>query len=469
MWVDTKGEDGPQCRHDTPEGALLAQPPPRLSCKSLLYALHNISNSTSIRVTCGTHEYFKSSTTTLPAGAKYVQIVGECSKEQPTVRFMNDSNLELHGITSVVVRELVIETWGKHGDLQSANNNSILYISNCTDVGLQNITVRISAPRGIGILLRHTAAGGNINLYNVSILHSGTHGTGIHCNILRDAQSTAEYLILTMSHVLVVNTNTATSYEPGMTFSGIIVTTYGSGSGSRIVLRNVTVFNSAPVTGSGILVRFLDGVQKSIVVLDGVNVLDGWNERYHNRGRDKVFAECIKRQHDMLNMTNGALENYSAIMVDVHSSLNTIYVTHVRVSASYAPSGSAVAVYFKGMANSNFVHLGNVSLSATGNTIAHRRGLEVQFAGNTSENEVETEDLQVANSTAESGGGAFLLFTDHCALNEVVLWNSIFTNHSSKHGGGLFILFQGCSQNNSISLQDMYVENNTAELGAGIL
>ena len=468
MWVDTKGEDGPQCRHDTPEGALMAQPPPHLSCKSLLYTLHNISSSTSIRVTCGTHEYFKSSTTTLPAGAKYVQIVGECSKEQPTVRVLNGSNLELHGITSVVVRELVIETWGKHGDLQLANNNSILYISNCTDVRLQNIAVRISAPRGIGILLRHTAAGGNIILDNVSILHSGTHGTGIHCNILRKTQSTAEYLTLNMSHVLVVNTNTATSFEPGMTFSGIIVTTYGSGSGSRIVLRNVTVFNSAPVAGSGILVRFLDGVQNSTVKLAGVNVLDGWNEHYHDRSRDKVFAECIKRQHDMRNMTNGALENYSAIMVDVQSSQNRIHVTHVRVSASYAPSGSAVVVYFKGMANSNSVFLGNVSLSATGNTIAHRRGLEVQFAGNTSENEVETEDLQVANSTAESGGGAFLLFTDHCALNEVVLWNSIFTNHSSKHGGGLFVLFQGCSQHNSIILQDMYVENNTAELGAGI-
>ena len=469
MWVDTKGEDGPQCRHDTLEGALVAQPPPHLSCKSLLYALHSISNSTSIRVTCGIHEYFKSSTTTtLPDGAVHVQIVGECSKEQPTVRVLNGSNLELHGITSVVVRELVIETWGKHGDPQLANNNSILYISNCTDVGLLNVTVRISAPRGIGVLLRHTATDGYIFLYNVLILHSGTHGTGIHCNIIRNAQSTAEYLTLIMSHILVVNTNTATSYEPGMAFSGIIVTTYGSGGGSRIVLRNVTVLNSAPVAGSGILVRFLDGVQNSIVTLDGVNVLDGWNEHYHNRGRDKVLAECIKRQHDMLNMTNGALENYSAIMLDVQSSLNTIDVVHVRVSAGYAPSGSAVAVYFKGMANSNSVFLGNVSLSATGNTIANRQGLEVQFAGNTSENEVETRDLQVANSTTESGGGAFLLFTDHSTLNKVVMDNSKFTNHSSKYGGGLFILFQGCSQNNSISLQYMKVENNTAELGAGI-
>ena len=92
----------------------------------------------------------------------------------------------------------------------------------------------------------------------------------------------------------------------------------------------------------------------------------------------------------------------------------------------------------------------------------------MQFAGNTSENKVQTRDLQVANSTTESGGGAFLLFTDHCTLNDVLILNSTFTNHSSKHGGGLFVLFQGCSQHNSISLQYMDVENNTAELGAGI-
>ena len=84
---------------------------------------------------------------------------------------MNGSNLELHGITSVAVRELVIETWGKHGDSQLANNNSILYISNCTVLLLLNITVRISAPHGIGILLRHMQMDTSyIFLYNVSIL-----------------------------------------------------------------------------------------------------------------------------------------------------------------------------------------------------------------------------------------------------------------------------------------------------------
>ena len=41
MWVDTKGEDGPQCIHHTPVGALMAQPPPSRSCRSLQCAIKN--------------------------------------------------------------------------------------------------------------------------------------------------------------------------------------------------------------------------------------------------------------------------------------------------------------------------------------------------------------------------------------------------------------------------------------------
>ena len=37
--IDTKGEDGPQCIHHIPVGALMAQPPPSRSCRSLQFAL----------------------------------------------------------------------------------------------------------------------------------------------------------------------------------------------------------------------------------------------------------------------------------------------------------------------------------------------------------------------------------------------------------------------------------------------
>ena len=234
-------------------------------------------------------------------------------------------------------------------------------------------------------------------------------------------------------------------------------------------MHNITVFNSAPVTGFGIFVRSLDDVHNSIVTMTGVNVFDGWDTHYHSRGRDEVLADCSKRQHDMTNVTQSGLGNYWAIMVDIWTSQNRINVTDVQVTASYAPSGSAIAVYFKGLSKLNSVFLGNVSLAATGNTITHRQGLDLQFAGNASENEVIAQDLRVANSMTESGGGTLLLFSEHCTRNKVLLSNSLFTNHSSIYGGGLCAFFQNYSQNNEIILNHMDVRNNTADLGGGIL
>ena len=468
MWVDTKGVDGPQCIHDTPEGALMAQPPPNRSCRSLLYALQNTLNSTSIIVTCGTHKFFKIADK-VPTSTLNVQIVGECATKRPTIRFMNGSNLSFCGFASVAVGELVIETYGKQGDLQVDKNNPALYIFNCTNVRIHNLTVAITSPHGNGISLRHTATNGEIILYNVSVLHSGTHGIGIDCDILRNDQSRTDRLTLNITHILVANTNTATTYEPSMAFTGIIITTRGIGSGNEIAMHNITVFNSAPVTGFGIFVRSLDDVHNSVVTMTGVNVFDGWDSHYHSRGRDEVLADCSKRQHDMTNMTQSGLGNYWAIMVDIWTSQNRINVTGVQVTTSYAQSGSAIAVIFRGLSSLNSVFLGNVSLAATGNTITHRQGLHLQFAGNASENEVIVQDLRVANSTTAFGGGIHLFFTERCTLNKVLLINATFTNHSSRYGGGLCALFQGSSQNNVIGLHLVDVKNNTAELGGGIL
>ena len=47
-WVDTKEEDGPQCIHHTPVGALMAQPPPSRSCRSLKYDIWSQAQSLSI-------------------------------------------------------------------------------------------------------------------------------------------------------------------------------------------------------------------------------------------------------------------------------------------------------------------------------------------------------------------------------------------------------------------------------------
>ena len=199
-----------------------------------------------------------------------------------------------------------------------------------------------------------------------------------------------------------------------MTFTGIIVTTHGTGNDSYISMHNITVFNSAPVTEFGILTCFFDDVHNSTAILTGVSMLDGWDDCYHTRGKHEVLAECSKRQQKMLSMANAMVGSYTAIMIDVRTSQNTIRVIDVQIGAGYAPNGSAVAVYFKGQPQFNHIYLGKISAAATGNTVAYRNGLDLLFAGRARENIAFSQDLIVVNSTTDSGGGGHLLFTDHC-------------------------------------------------------
>ena len=470
MWVDTRGEDSHQCIHDTPEGALMAQPPPSSSCRSLQYALQYALNSTSIIITCGRHEYPKTSDMAFPKHLWNVRIVGECTKNRPTVQCMNGGNIALHYLTNVEVSNLMIERHGTQGGYEMDSDNAVVDISYCANVRMKSIRVSIMASHGSGISLRHSSTNGEIILQNVSILHNGTYGSGIDCDILRTSQSKTDYLTLNMTHILVANTNTNTTYEPSMTFTGISIAVHGTGNGNYISMHNITVINSAPVSGFGILARFSNDTHKNTAILAGVNVLDGWDKRYHSRQKDEVMRDCGRRQREMVSMPNAISANYSAIMIAVETSQNTINVTDLQVTTtSCAPNGSALAIYFKGLPKLNSIYLGNISIAAMGSTVAYRQGLDVRFSGRASKNEVLTQDIRVVNSKTESGGGARLLFTDYSIRNRVVLYRGTFANLSaSKYGGGLCAVFQGHSHDNRIVTMLMKLENNTAEVGGGI-
>ena len=469
MWVDTRGEDSHQCIHDTPEGALTAQPPPSSSCRSLQYALQYALNSTSIIITCGRHEYLKMSDMVFPKHLWNVRIVGECTKNRPTVQCMNGGNIALHYLTNVEVSNLMIERHGTQGGYEMDSDNAVVDISYCANVRMKSIRVSIMASHGSGISLRHSSTNGEIILQNVSILHNGTYGSGIDCDILRTAQYDTDQLTLNMTHIVVANTNTNTTYEPSMTFTGISIAVHGTGNGNYISMHNITVINSAPVSGFGILARFSNDTHKNTAILAGVNVLDGWDKRYHSRQKDEVMRDCGRRQREMVSMPN-ASSAYSAIMIDVETSQNTINVTDLQVTTtSCAPNGSALAVYFKGLPKLNSIYLGNISVEAMGSTVAYRQGLDVRFSGRASKNEVLTQDIRVVNSKTESGGGARLLFTDYSIRNIVLLYRGTFANLSaSKYGGGLCAVFQGHSHDNRIITMLMKLENNTAEVGGGI-
>ena len=474
MWVDTKGEDGPQCIHHTPVGALMAQPPPSRSCRSLQYALWNALNSTSIRVMCGIHalQTYHVPPNTFQSIQKEpfaLKLEGECAIDRPIIQCLNGTTVTFKEFTEVEIGEILFKGCGEQEHLKNADDNPALYFSNCTIVTLQHVTVHISGLYGIGIAVKDVLPHGVITLYDVSVLHNGTYGYGIQCDIHGNNQSPAVNISLLMNNVQVVNTNTHTEYDPSMSFHGIVIIAHGTGSGANISLHNVTVFNSAPVPGNGIVVNILGDINNNTVNLVGVNVLDGWDQRYSSQNETDVLTECTRRQLEMMK-SNDKNKFYNSVAVLVQTSSNTINITGVHVVTSYGPMKvSAFLIRFQILASLNRVNLENLSVSAEEYQFinANRYGLYLIFADNSSANTLIIRNLLVVNITTVSGTGVVLGFSGQCTGNSVQLDSSTIAHHVSK-GGGLAALFRDYANNNSLILSRLFVENNTAVGGGGI-
>ena len=482
MWVDTKGEDGPQCIHHTPVGALMAQPPPGRSCRSLQYALQNIMGSTLIKITCGTHKlqpgyYYgpHDGFYSFSNGSFVLWIVGECATNRPTVQFLNRTTATFSDFSKLTIREVVFKGYNKDEDYvhpkPAHKHNPTLYIYRCTNVTLQNVTVHVAGLYGIGLAMDTIIAHGVITLYNVSVLHEGTYGVGIICNIYGSYLSPVLNFSLYMNNVQVVNTNTHTKYDPSMQFSGIQVNARGTGIGTKISLYNVTVFNSAPVAGYGIVVRLSGDMHNSTVNLTKVKVTDGWDKRYQTKNETEVLAECASRQLDMINKTDNTARNvYSSISVLVLSSHNnTIYVTNIYVLASYGPLNvTALDFTFAGLATLNKVYIKFAILTAIGNPINNRYGLVVLFSDRTSQNTVEALILHVSNLSTVSGAGILLSFIGKCSRNSVVLNVSRIDSIYSVEGRILVANIGDYAENNNITFHMLQVINNAALQCGGI-
>ena len=444
MWVDTKGEDGPQCIHHTPVGALMAQPPPSRSCRSLEYAIKNAKNSTSIRVVCGTHPLH---TYHVPQNAFQsilkepfaLKLEGECANDWPIIQCLNRITVK------VEIRGIAFKGCGEQEHLKNDDDNPALYFSNCTNVMLQHVTVHITGLYGSGIGVKNVLPHGVITLYDVSVLHNGTYGYGIICNIRGNNQSPAVNISLYMNNIQVVNTNTHTEYDPSMFFTGIGIYAYGTERGNSISLHNVTVFNSAPVPGFGINVALFGDMNNNTVILVGVNVLDGWDQHYSNKNRTDTLTECTRRQLEMIR-SNDKSGSYVSVGVLVQTSSNTINITGAHAVTSYGPVNVvAFNVIFESLASLNRAILKNVSVTATENPIINvkKYGLSLILSDNASVNTLVIRNLLVVNITTVSGTGVRLVFSGQCTGNSVWLERGTIANHASKdiNGGSLAAYF----------------------------
>ena len=477
MWVDTKGEDGPQCIHHTPVGALMAQPPPSRSCRSLWYALNCTQNTTAIKITCGTHglqPYPVDPYKPFPADSFALTIEGECATSQPTVQCLNGATAALTGVVDVMIKDIMFRDCGKNEDPKppaySVPRSPTLYFSRCTNVSVHNVTVHITGQYGTGIVLTNIVTHGVITLYDVSVLHNGTYGYGIICNIHGRFQTAIKNCTVHLNNIQVVNTNTHTEYDPSMKFDGIYISAQGKGSYNNISLHNVTVFNSAPVAGSGISIGLFQNMHINTVQLVGVRVFDGWDKHYQSKNRTQVLAECARRQLEMIQRQPEDLV-YISIYIHVQTLRNSVNVTGVHVGASYSKNVVALSVTLDGLAIYNEVHLSNnVSLAITGNQDVLRNGLSLFLAEDAYKNMVIIQDLSIMNYTTAKGHAVILLFVDQCSGNAVKLDRITIANHhaSIADSASFFTVFQDHAQNNKLLLQRAIIENNTAIKGGGI-
>ena len=476
MWVDTKGEDGPQCIHHTPVGALMVKPHPSKSCKTLLYALQNALNTTSIRITCGTHglqPYPVDPYKPFPADSFALRLESECATSRPTVQCLNGATVAIMDVIEVMIRDIVFRDCGKNDDPKVTANrvprSPTLYLSSCTDVTVHNVTVYVTGQNGTGIVLTNIVAHGVITLYDVSVLHNGTYGYGIICNIYGRYQLPTNNGSVHMNSVLVVNTNTHTEYDPSMKFNGIYISARGTGRYNNISLHNVTVFNSAPVAGSGIHVGLFDAMNNSTVKLVGVNVLDGWDERYQTKNRTVVLAECARRQHEMIQRQPED-HVYVSIDIQVQTALNTVNVSDLQVVASYGKSVVALSITMDHLSRLNRIHIyKHVALDIRGNQDSQRNGLSVYFDFIAIWNVVEVQDLSIVNYTTATGNAVIVLFKGQCTRNRVMLERITIANHHAvSDGGTLSVLFLDHAKNNSFFLNGANIENNSAMQGGGI-
>ena len=194
MWVSTTGEDSSQCMHNAVESDPV--PHPRHlndSCRSLNYALANIENDTLVIITCGIHKLEPVGSPSNPSplsniASIRIRGIRNCANGWPQIQCTDGANLVLYNVKTVVVARLAFQDCGEqHQYSDSFFISSTLHFQDSTSVRIQRVDIYVTGPYGTGIsFIRHnnTATQANIVLEAVYVEHYGSHGSGIHFDVL---------------------------------------------------------------------------------------------------------------------------------------------------------------------------------------------------------------------------------------------------------------------------------------------
>ena len=479
MWVSTTGEDSPQCIHDTPTSDPVPSPLHlNESCGSLNYALTHIGNNTMIAIGCGIHvlEPVDSLLDETPLmNGIIIVLIGNCENELPWIQCSNGANLAFCDAERVVVRSLIFQGCGEqlqHSDSLSAS--STLYFQNCRRLWLEYIIINITGPygRGISFIRNDTSiTQGNVlmEISNVVIYHYGTHGSGIHFEVLtartRDASLARE--IYQLNNISGGNPNVHPSYNISSSFTGIKVTVMGDGEGAQGEIMLSYIFVNRSTRGDGISVALQDTVGFKV----SLNVIEVTEECEDYEWSNNTSSANISATNSSSNIE---LRGNISIKIELrgNSTVNHIQVAEVSVVKCKAATGNAFSIKVTNHSEGNVILLQDALLSGEYTSEVHKRGLRVIVSGWAKRNEIQLTGILSLYHTAYWGAGGYIEFSGHVMENSVTIRNSLFDQNHAFMGGGIAVVYSNFATQNTLQMlgheYNIAMSHNIAVVGGGV-
>ena len=478
MWVSTTGEDSPQCIHDTPTSDPLPRPRHlNESCGSLNYALTHIGNNTLIVIGCGIHalEPVGSLLDGTPLmNVTKIAVFSACKNAIPQIQCTGKANLAFYNAEIVYLASLAFQDCGEQMQHSvSVPDSSTLYFQDCNTVRISHILINITGPYGRGIsFIRYETSVTHgyvlMEIGNVKIYHYGTHGSGIHFEVLtartRDASLAKE--IYQLNNTSVDNPNVDPSYNISASFTGINITVMGDGEGARGEIMLSFIFVNRSTRGDGISVALHDTVGFQ-VSLNAIAVL----EECEDYDLSNISSARIS---DTISNNNIELRDNSSIRIELrgNSTGNHIQVAEVRVGKCKAATGNAFSIEVTNHSEDNVILLQNAGLAGEYTSEVHKRGLRVIVSGRAKRNEIQLTGILSVYHIAYWGAGGYIEFSGHAMENSVTIRRSVFVDNHALMGGGIAIVCRNfATQNTLLILGHEYsiaMGHNTAAVGGGV-
>ena len=468
IWVSTRGEDSPQCIHDTPTSDPVPSPQHlNESCGSLNYALTHIGNDTLIFIGCGFHglEPLDSILNGMSLmNVTAIVIKGNCEIDVPTIQCTNGANLEFYNAEKIVIKHLAFYGCGKQLQYSdSISDSSTLYFYNCKEMVIQYLVIDIVGPYGTGIsFIRHhtTIIRGDVLMESVRIYHSAIHGSGVHFEVLTGSTGVASMAreTIKLRHIDINHINIQPEFHYNLTtsFTAINITVMGDMEDTEIAVSYIYITVDRSTRSNGISLALHDAFRSHSVSFISIMVVEQCGGHNHLSNVSKSDAN------------NSTMDSNIKIELGGNSTGNQIQMGYVNVMKCRLAPGSALSIKVTDHSEANVILLQDLQLMGVSSTKVHSRGLQVLITGWARRNVILVTRITSLYHSAYWGAGGYVEFSGHAKGSSVnFAFDSLLAYNRAHRGGGIAVACMDFATQNTLELLGMKAEHNVAEVGGG--